>query len=452
MMCQEVIELMQRYLDRDLEETEYRRMLQHLQQCPDCTELFERLVNLSHELESLPKVTPPFSLVDAIMPKLEQLEASGETQDFRLAQHAGADADMNAAAAERKAPGGWRKSIKDWISFPVFGGVVAAGLVVGFFLFGQPPSSEKDAGRIMLSLPNGGSEQKAGSAADSGASVSTKAAPLQERPPGDAKPEASGGNKAEKKDAAVVEKFAPADATAPAAGGNAVPPSSPAPQTQKPSPKTVEPQQKASEPAGKAQPQNNAAERNVTPSTPAPGANAEQQGVSATREQAEPEQPQSQPLAGIKPEDAKSLTIAPKADGSQKGGETADSGVTPEQPPAADADQRPADAVGPKLPSEKSGTGAYGIAAMPSASAPVTEVSTTDGAYKAMIKDGRVIVYDKQGKEAYASKYEWKDGDFKVELADWSAEYKLTYRVKASDQVKTFVIAMKNLTETESKP
>ncbi|UUZ86756.1 zf-HC2 domain-containing protein [Paenibacillus sp. P26] len=68
-MCQEVIELMQRYLDRDLDETEYSRMLGHLQQCPDCSELFERLVNLSQELESLPKVTPPYSLVDAILPQ-----------------------------------------------------------------------------------------------------------------------------------------------------------------------------------------------------------------------------------------------------------------------------------------------------------------------------------------------------------------------------------------------
>ncbi|CAG7639663.1 hypothetical protein PAESOLCIP111_04058 [Paenibacillus solanacearum] len=431
MMCQEVIELMQRYLDRDLEETEYRRMLQHLQQCPDCTELFERLVNLSHELESLPKVTPPFSLVDAIMPKLEQLDAAaGEVQDLRLTQAAEAKEDSHAAAAERNdPPSGWRKKIKDWVSFPVFGGVVAAGLVVGFFLFGQQPSSEKDAGKLMLSLSNESAGQQAGGAASQSTPYAPKSAPLQDQPANGAKPpEAAAGSGAEKKDVAV-EKFAPAGDTVPPAAGNAASrSSSPAPQP----PKAAEPQQKA--PAVS------------TPPAPEAGTNAEQPGATVLREQAEPEQPQAQqPNADIKPNEAKSLTIAPKADDSQK------SAAAPETHGTVQ-DQRAADAAEPKQPSGTLGTGAYGIAAIPSAPAPVTEVSTTDNAYKATVKDGRVVVYDKQGKEAYVSKYEWKDGDFKIELADWSAEYKLTYRVKASEQVKTFVISMKDLKETESKP
>ncbi|MED4604115.1 zf-HC2 domain-containing protein, partial [Paenibacillus validus] len=156
---------MQRYLDRDLEETEYRRMLGHLQQCPDCSELFERLVNLSTELENLPKVTPPFSLVDAIMPSIERLDAasgSGEAVWTSTATEESASQDAERTTA-RELPKrtrrmeSWRQQVREWVSFPVLGGVVAAGLIFGFFIFQQDRST---TGNLAESLSSK-AEQKA---------------------------------------------------------------------------------------------------------------------------------------------------------------------------------------------------------------------------------------------------------------------------------------------------
>lgn len=73
MNCDEVMEAMQRDLDGDLTAEERQRMQIHLLNCPDCVSLYERLRRLSSQLENLPKVEPPFSLVDALLPRLEAM-------------------------------------------------------------------------------------------------------------------------------------------------------------------------------------------------------------------------------------------------------------------------------------------------------------------------------------------------------------------------------------------
>src|SRR5690606_28574798 len=70
----EVMELMQRYLDEDLSSEEKAALDEYLKQDPESMLVFERLKNLSNDLASLPKVSPPFSIVDSILPELEQLE------------------------------------------------------------------------------------------------------------------------------------------------------------------------------------------------------------------------------------------------------------------------------------------------------------------------------------------------------------------------------------------
>ena len=80
MNCQEVMELMQRQLDDDLDESEIEVLMNHTRQCPDCAAMFERLQLLSAELTSLPKVMPSYSLVDAIMPQLERIELFSQTE------------------------------------------------------------------------------------------------------------------------------------------------------------------------------------------------------------------------------------------------------------------------------------------------------------------------------------------------------------------------------------
>ena len=75
MSCTEVGEYMQRQLDDDLNEHELRILKEHTSNCRSCSALFERLTLLSGSLEQLPRVTPPISIVDSIMPELMKLDA-----------------------------------------------------------------------------------------------------------------------------------------------------------------------------------------------------------------------------------------------------------------------------------------------------------------------------------------------------------------------------------------
>ena len=78
---QEVMEYMQRYLDDDLTEDEYARLKEHLENDPHNSMLFERMKRLSDDLARLPKVTPPYSIVDSIIPKLEEMEPIQDERD-----------------------------------------------------------------------------------------------------------------------------------------------------------------------------------------------------------------------------------------------------------------------------------------------------------------------------------------------------------------------------------
>ncbi|OZQ62688.1 hypothetical protein CA600_21345 [Paenibacillus sp. VTT E-133280] len=80
MKCAEVMEWMHRYIDQDLSQDEIVEMFRHIDNCPSCAEVFERLTLLSNELEQLPDVKPPFSLVDSILPQLAELDRSSREQ------------------------------------------------------------------------------------------------------------------------------------------------------------------------------------------------------------------------------------------------------------------------------------------------------------------------------------------------------------------------------------
>ncbi|WP_379161062.1 zf-HC2 domain-containing protein [Paenibacillus sp. sgz5001063] len=74
MKCAEVMEWMHRYLDHDLSQDEIIEMFRHIDNCPSCADVFDRLSVLSQQLEQLPDVKPPFSLVDSILPQLDKLD------------------------------------------------------------------------------------------------------------------------------------------------------------------------------------------------------------------------------------------------------------------------------------------------------------------------------------------------------------------------------------------
>lgn len=133
MKCQEVVELMHRCLDHDLNEMDEQHLTRHLLECSDCAALFERLKRVSSELESLPKVMPSFSLVDAIMPQLEQYDRDGS---LPARKH---------AASRRGRTERIRNLIQRW-PYKAIGGVVAAGIVIGIFITTYQPQTVQDAG------------------------------------------------------------------------------------------------------------------------------------------------------------------------------------------------------------------------------------------------------------------------------------------------------------------
>lgn len=74
MKCPEAVEWMHRYIDHDLNEEESSVLFEHMRVCADCAEKFALLSELSAKLEGLPKVTPRFSIVDSILPELDEID------------------------------------------------------------------------------------------------------------------------------------------------------------------------------------------------------------------------------------------------------------------------------------------------------------------------------------------------------------------------------------------
>ncbi|MDQ1912883.1 zf-HC2 domain-containing protein [Paenibacillus sp. GD4] len=414
-MCQEVIELMQRYLDQDLDETEYRRMLLHVQGCAACSELFERLVNLSQELESLPKVTPPVSLVDSIMPRLQLIDAGEASGAVEAAE-----------PAKRRHIPAWRQRMREWVSLPVAGGVVAAGLVLGFFVFSQQQLSSNDQkAEVLLSISAG--------SADKAASTSSSA-----------KPEVNGA-------APQASTVAPmAQGAAPAAANDV---KSDAPQSkQVPTMQDEAPKDKA--PA--APPQS----EKINPSNAAPA-------PTPSPKQEEPEAAADAKATETAPGDSMALKkqVVPP-DGSQE----------PVQSPAATAAPEPERTLMGKMGSpgtESAPEGSmgnfrqtpgeqYGIAALPpmASFAPpsvqdqsgMKESTSAGNEYTASLNaEGHVVIRDNaQQKAVFTSSYQWKPEQ--VTLIGWSPELVFTYEVKVSEQTKeTYAIRVKELKEEKLK-
>lgn len=128
MNCQEVMELMQRELDHDLDDSEQAAMKAHLQQCSECAEMFARLQRLSQELANLPKVTPPFSLVDSILPQLAEVDRAGEGPIAAAAVSAPKTKHANAPAAQLPSKRSVRSRTMRRLA--TASGVVAAGLLM----------------------------------------------------------------------------------------------------------------------------------------------------------------------------------------------------------------------------------------------------------------------------------------------------------------------------------
>ncbi|SFE99680.1 Putative zinc-finger [Paenibacillus catalpae] len=122
MTCQEVIEYMNRQLDDDLGEHEYEILIKHTRHCPDCAAMFERLKKLSEELGNLPHVMPKYSLVDAILPQLEQIVP------FRQPEAASVEISPVTPQTARRA------KERHQLRFRAITGIIAASVAAGLFL------------------------------------------------------------------------------------------------------------------------------------------------------------------------------------------------------------------------------------------------------------------------------------------------------------------------------
>jgi hypothetical protein len=134
MNCEQITELMQRYMDGDLAEMEQELLFAHIKHCPDCATTFSELQLLSAELSNLPKISPPFSIVDSIMPRLVEW-----------------DNQIIAAYAEPEIPR--NRQHKRLFSWPIAGGFVAAAIILSFFIVDLTPTSKNDASK-MLNINN----------------------------------------------------------------------------------------------------------------------------------------------------------------------------------------------------------------------------------------------------------------------------------------------------------
>jgi len=144
MTCEEVMDLMQRHLDGDLNNEEQRRLSEHLDACPDCAEMMERLERIDRDLASLPKVTPAYSLVDAILPRLVQIDAASESTSAREA--------APRVAAERPRRPWYARG-----AFARYGGMAAAAAVLGVLVVNGLTDSFRDsATRSQESAASGG--------------------------------------------------------------------------------------------------------------------------------------------------------------------------------------------------------------------------------------------------------------------------------------------------------
>lgn len=133
MTQQEVMELMQRYLDKDLTDKENEQLMEYLETDPESREIFDRMKRLSEDLANLPKVSPPFSIVDSILPELNRIESE------RLVPE------------EKSASDGWLLKTKRFLStYRMAGAAAAAGVVLVAVLLnggldGMLPASNKQS-------------------------------------------------------------------------------------------------------------------------------------------------------------------------------------------------------------------------------------------------------------------------------------------------------------------
>lgn len=412
MNCQEVMELMQRQLDLDLDAQEEERLWEHLEQCTDCAEMFERLQRLSHDLMNLPKVVPAYSLVDAILPRLDEIDRHNAA-----ALESGAVHSSVPTAAEPLRAIPWTRRFGTRISWKLLGGVVAAGLVFGLFIFNTKSPLMDQADGL---LQPGKSSETSQSAASTAAQQETF------------------NDAASKENSATADNIGANPNTA--VNGRSGAPVEPV-QTEAPKAtggtgnvKDVEDRKHIAS----AEPSPGTGE-NTAPQPLSPDAKAGGSGPT--------EQPKASSAPAPDPTDSAAMKQNPY-ESQTPDGSTPAATPAPEYGPQAledVADQPVAPSMKPKNKGDKP---IYGITAM----IPATGLTSSSGSYVAMIDLNKVVIQSAQTREAvFTSERIWNESAT-ITLLEWTEEDKLSYQVESDGKTRVFVIDAAAKTESESKP
>ncbi|WP_274520453.1 zf-HC2 domain-containing protein [Paenibacillus beijingensis] len=420
---------MQRQLDGDLDERESDILMAHLQNCPECSEMFDRLQRLSQELEQLPKVMPPFSLVDAIMPKLAEIDAaavgtgtsvtrnvaglrrnygSALTLPTSEAEHRRASDDAGETLAGRSSR--LEKRRKRRFTFGALGGIVAAAVVAGLFLVTYQPNMISSGNQAADALPSSGSAAESSASGDFSASTKASSSESKESDNSQRSTAAQESEQNQKMDSSEnPEASADGSSTekqAPALGDDYVVPqqSNQGESSGDPDKTFSAPDEKSSLPSnGSMDGPDSGSEESSTSDSSADGTNSGSAGAAEAPGGDSPDLKDG--IAGGNPESG----AAGGTDGS-----------SPAHPGIAGT---PGQETGPNM----------GIAASPEAMVSPSDTSP-DGTFKAAVKDGVVSVYKAEGGGGVVFESDPKKGT--IGNLAWIDNKTLTYTVTNGEDSK----------------
>lgn len=410
MKCQEVMMYMQRQLDGDLTPNEEDELHAHLMHCLDCAEMFERLQALSDELSQLPKVMPPFSLVDAILPQLLEMDKqNGSPVTDNVVNFPPMMARTESVNEPKRSIG---SRFKEQFSWKIASGVVAAGLIIGFFAFNmQHPLLDNADGFIShTSSDSKRAPEKSDATAGSTQAVdSTTPTAKMANKLDDDLPKQSNST-TPNADTFVNGPAAAAAAAAAASTGNGATGTVP----QATANANLEKPGVFSPPAAGSDPQ----DKQIAPSTSSP---ARLQGTDSSEKVGQIAEGDT-PKAGLS---VSQSSLEPKATG------TPVSKVTPTpttEPSSAD----------------RTTAASQGIFSL---SRVATELKSTTGVYQATVEEAHVVIRNSITHEiVFESKHVWQADD-QIRLLEWSKDDKLFYEVTSKGTLQTILIDLTEKTE-----
>lgn len=404
MICQEVMELMQRQLDGDLNSHEEEELFAHLAHCEDCVQMFERLQRLSDELTQLPKVVPPYSLVDAILPQLAEIDRGAAASITDKAAVVTPDVRQNEQGQPTKLPRTRRFSSQ--FSWKFASGVVAAGLVLGFFVFNmKQPVLDNADGLVPMSRQV---EESSAASSEMKGTLKTED-PMLKKNVTDANPAASASPEAGANGDSV--NGAETKETDNLASGGSGPQATSDANLEKPEAFRVSKSEDAKGPS------------KVDSSTSAP------------------ERMKDTPAGGESKNSAPAPTTPVSGENTPNKG--ADQTASPQPTPATTATPEPTPATKKGSDDSDQRGGIFSMTAPESE----TVLKSASGTLTAAVEDRHVVIRNSAtGDLVFASKKAWQPED-KITLVEWSKDDKLFYQVQSGGSLHTIRIDVNLKTE-----